>query len=653
MHFFFEDMIGLAAAIPLAVLLILVPGFGIASLLERAEILPKDRNSTAWSLVLGAVLLPAVDALLLRWLGMPSVLLLHAVLAAVGFRAVLQAAGRLPLRWWGAIAGCWLLAAWANVDFDWSGRLYQPLMVIDGVKHAAVIGALASGGVPLHDPFFARPGAAGYYYYFYIAPALIHWIGGTLIDSRAAFAAATFATFLAFAAMLILLADAARLIPDGARRRFLGVAVFLCCLSGLDVIGGLWIWMRTGEIIAQLDWWSEEVRWTLTSILLVPHHIVAVIAVYAGCLLISPAERSGVAMRAGLAGLAFATAFGCSVWIAVAAAPILALWWLYERTQLGTRAMWALPLSGMTALIVSILQIVDIEVGRAASGVPLEFYMRPLGPIRVLPNSIGEWIVHLAVTPGGYLLEFGIFALGAIAFFARGRFAESRSTPIGRLLLVSAPVALLLVTFLRSALLYNDFGWRAVWLAQVPAMLWTASILSSQPKLMRSPAWTAALALGMIAVVWDLTGIRLIRPYYFLTFVNQDPALDYDLRGTYAWIDRNVPRGTIVQHNPSAQPRALDFGLYNDRRVAVADSEARLFGADQRAVEARLGLLRPIFRQAMPPAELVRRASAAGAGGLLLTGADPLWRAAGGPPRGWHCDYRSPHSCVMLLGTRK
>ena len=651
MHYFFEDLTGLIAATPLAVILIVVPGFGIASLLARAALLPRDRNSTAWGLVLGPVVLPAVDALLLRWSGMAPVLLLHAGLAAVGFRPALDAARRVPARWWGVVAGCWVLAAWANVDFDWNGRLYQSLMVIDGVKHAAVISALASGGVPLHDPFFARPGVAGYYYYFYITPALLHWIGGALVDSRAAFAAGTFVTFLAFPAMLLLLADAAKLIPDGARRRFLRLTVLLCCLSGLDLIGGLWIWARTGEVIAQLDWWSEEVRWALTSILLVPHHISAVIALYSGCLLLAQPGRVGSTARSGLAGLAFATAFGCSVWVAVAALPVLALWWFYERARVGTRSMWALPLSGLAALLVSLPQIIDIRTGRAAAaGSPLEFYMRPLGPIRVLPNSLGEWILHLAVTPGGYLLEFGIFALGAIAFLARGSLTESRSTPIGRLLLVSAPVALLLVTFVRSALLYNDFGWRAVWLAQVPAMLWTASILTSQPKLLRSPAWTAALALGFVAVSWDLAGIRLIRPYYFLTFVNQDPALDYDLRGTYAWIDRTLPAGVMVQHNPSAQSRALDFGLYSDRPVPVADSEARLFGADQSAVEERLTLLRPIFERAMPASELARRAAGARAGAILLTSADPLWRAAGGPPAGWRCKYRSPHSCVMLVG---
>jgi hypothetical protein len=93
----------------------------------------------------------------------------------------------------------------------------------------------------------------------------------------------------------------------------------------------------------------------------------------------------------------------------------------------------------------------------------------------------------------------------------------------------------------------------------------------------------------------------------------------------------------------------MDFGLYSDRPVAVADGDARLFGAAEPAVASRLTLLTPIFQRPMPTSELRQRAAAAGVGGLLLTSIDPLWRSAGGPPPGWTCQYRSARSCVMLL----
>ncbi|MGE5562872.1 MAG: hypothetical protein ACM3ZV_06120 [Bacillota bacterium] len=648
MHYFFEDLTGVAAASLLALPLLVMPGFGLAALLARAGVMPASPGSrTCWGLVLGASLLPAVDALLLRWLGMPAVLALHLALAAAGIGPAVESARRVPLRWWAAVAACFAAAAWTNVDFDWNGRLYQSVIVIDGVKHAAVVGALATSGVPLHDPFFARPGISGYYYYFYIGPALLHWLGAPLVDSRAGFAAGTLATLLAFPAMLMLVAEASALVPHDRPRRFFALVALLCCVSGLDLIPGLWLWAIGGHPYAQLDWWSEEVRWALTSVLWVPHHLTAVIAVFVACLLLL--APGNAAARTAAAGLAFATAFGCSVWIAVAAVPILLLWWLYERLKTGTAGIWPLPLSGLVALAVSLPQIADIQSGRAPSGPPLAFYMRPLGPVRVLPHSLGEWIVHLAVTPGGYLVEFGIFALGAIVFLTRGAAGQSRATPMGRLLLVSAPVALVLVTFLRSAILYNDFGWRSIWFAQVPALLWTAAVLSTgAAEIRRSPLWAATLALGLAATLWDMAGMRFIRPAPFLTFINEHPDVDYDARGAYAWIGRNVPADVVVQHYPGYN-RGLDFGLYSDRPVAVADGEARLFGAPERQVEARMALLNPIFERPMAPSELEERAARAGAGGLLLTSADPLWRAAAGPPSSWMCRYRTRHVCVMLL----
>lgn len=651
MHFFFEDLLGLAAATPLALLLILMPGFGIARLLRRAGLMPEDDvRRTCWALVLGPALLPAIDALLVRWLGFGAMLALHLGLAAVGGRGAIDAIRRVPARWWAAIALCWVTTAWANVDFDWNGRLYQSQYVIDTVKHAAVVSSLAQHGIPLHDPFFARSGPSGYYYYFYIAPALIHWMAGAVVDSRAAFAGASFVLLLAFPAMLVLVGREAALVPEGAQRRFIAVLALLCCLSGFDLLPGLWMWFQFGHVLPDLDWWSEEVRWSLSSILFEPHHMTAVMAVFTGCLLVSGDGRPKLPLRAIAAGLAFATAFGCSVWIVVGAAPVLALWWLWERARLGTESMWTLPLSGVVALIVSLPQIEDIGVGRAPSGPPLAFFVRPVGPVRTLPHGIAQWITHLAVLPGGYLIEFGIFALGTVAFLSRGAFAESRATPIGRLLLVSAPVALLLVTFVRSAVMYNDFGWRAVWLVQVPALLWTASVLSARTEpLARSPSWSAALALGIAAMLWDMTGMRLKCPEYFAGFVNTHPAVDDEARAAYEWIDRSAPAAVLIQHDPSAGPRALDFGLYSDRPVAVADGDARLFGASETAVSSRIALLAPIFQRPMSAADLRRRAGAAGVGGILLTSIDPLWRAGGGPPRDWICEFRSPNVCVMLL----
>lgn len=651
LHYFLQDIAGYAAASFLALLLLVLPGFGLAALGRRTGLIGEhERGFTCWGLVLATALLPAIDALLLRWMGMAGVLLPHAVLATIGAPPVFRAALRMNWRWGIALAVAWLAVAWANVDVDWSGRLYQPLTAFDTVKHAIVVATLADQGVPFADPFFARPAIAGYYYYFYIGPALIHWLGMALVDSRAAFAAATFVTMLAFPAMLLLVADRAALIARGAQQRFTRLTMLLCCVSGFQILAGLVILGAMGITLRQLETWTPEVRWVLTSVLWVPHHLTALIAVFVGGLALTRPESARVPCAA-VAGVAFATAFGCSVWIAIAAAVVLATWWALERGKEDRAQAWAVPLAGVVAAFLLLAQFHDIAIGRAPGPVPLAFTVQGIGPDPGPPGSAGDALLRLALEPFAYLIQYGVFALGAFAFLTRGGLALSRSTPTGRLLLCAAVVGLLLATFVRSTIIYNDFGWRAMWFAQLPTLLWTAAALSTRTEPIRSSAlWSAALALGLATTAWDLVGLRLIREPGFktpATVVNGAPEVDYEVRGAYAWIDRTLPRKLMVQHNPGNM-RGIDFGLYSDRPVALADFQARLFGASEAAVRARLELLGPIYRRPMPLTEIQARASQAGVGAILLTSADPVWRRNGGPPRQWTCAYATQHTCLML-----
>jgi hypothetical protein len=652
LHYFTEDLTGLAAGTLLALLLLVLPGFGLVRLGDRFALSPNEPfTRTCWSLVLGPVLLPAVDALLLRYFGMAAVLVPHLAFAALGAPRGFAVLKRISFGWWLTLLAAWAVVAWANVDFDWNGKLHQSLSVFDTVKHGAVTAAIATRGVPFGDPFFARPGITGYYFYFYIGPALIRWLAFPLVDNRMAFAAATFVTLIGFPAMLLLIADRAGLIAQGMRKRFVRTVTFLCCVQGFDVLAGIVIWIGTGLTLKQLETWSPELRWALTSILWVPHHLTALIAVFAGALTLS-ARRGTPLQRSAIAALAFTTAFGCSVWVAFGAAIVLSVWWVVERDRSAAMPFWLLPLSGVIAGVLLVPQFHDLIIGRTAGPFPLALTVHGVGPDPGEPHSLFDVLKRLVLLPFAYLIQFGVFAIGAFFFWRRGGFAAMRATPVGRLLLCAFPVALLLGSFVRSTIIYNDFSWRTLWFAEVPALLWTASVLSQRTRaIWRSPVWSGAIALGVAATTWDLVGLRFVRPPYFntlLTVVNAHPEVDYDLRATYRWIDRTLPPGLIVQHNP-ADLRGIDFGLYGDRPVAIADYQARLFGADQRDVLRRGAMLKTIYIQPLPLAEVRQRALANGARAILLTSADPLWQRGNGPPSTWSCTYRAPHSCVMLL----
>lgn len=651
------DLAHYAAASLIATLLLLGPGFGIVALGVRSGLLSASNDNAPWAWVLALATLPAIDALLVRWSGMAAMLVLHLGLGIIGAPHLVRRLRNIRARWYLIALAWWAILGFAYVDVQWEGRLYQSLAVLDLVKHAIVVRTIAHDGLPLQDMFFLRPGPAGYYYYFYLGPALIHWLAREAIDARMAFVAAAFVTGIAFIQLILLAATRAALLPVERRERFVGLALLLCAASGLDVIPSALGYFANGIVPGQLDWWGEETRWALTSILWVPHHVAALVAIMVGALALvegaaEPASMQRRLAATGIAGLAFATAFGSSIWIALVAAAILPLWWLAGLRRPAMPSLWMLPASAAVALVLVLPQLHDLIVGRVAAAFPLALYVRPFGQATAGLPSAGQALVALAMLPATLAIEFGLFALGAAAFVASGRARVSWANPVGRLFLIAALVSLVAACFIRSTVINNDFGWRAIWFAQFTTLAWTAALMTEDRDWLRGSAVRiAALLIGLSATAYDVIALRLIRRGHVTTqmgFINAHPEIDAALRQAYIEMDRTVPTTAIVQHNP-AERRVFDFGLYGHHRVTVADGEAQLFGADPGAVAARVARLAPLFERAMPFEEVRTLARAQGIDMLVLTQRDPVWQSNGGAPKDWPCRLRSRQVCIAAV----
>ncbi|KMS57350.1 hypothetical protein V473_03775 [Sphingobium cupriresistens LL01] len=650
---FAADIIGLALGLLLGIGWLLLPGVGIASLFDRFGVdCGRGWDRLSWALLLAVTLLPAIDALLVRVGGMALMACLHGALALI---ALMQ-----PRQFMPAGRSGWMLAApfimlWAIVvafvfvDFSVGGTLNQSLLDLDLVKHAAVTGAIAREGLPFADPFFARPGFVGYYYYFYLWPAALLWSGGGVIDARMAFAAADFWAGLALIALLWRIAVDARLIRIGRERAFLNLLLLFCVTSGADLLMMVVRLIASGKIEAQSDWWNTEIVFALRSTLWVPHHMTAMIAAWGAFLLLARAQHCATSARwvlAGAAGLGIATCFGSSVWIMITAAPILVGWGVLALR----RREPLLPVAGLVALVAASVQLSDLLSYRHDSGLPIAFAVRPFTVL--LPEG-GGWIwLHLALLPFNYAMEFGIFLWGTIGWLRSRRF--DRREPVQMLLLASAACSLLIASFLKSTIINNDLAWRSIWFAQCAAMLWTAAWLQGPTPTLRGQPLTfrLLLALGIAAVVWDVVGLRLIRPPWFRTSFSElisPRADDDDQRRVYERAARLLPANAVIQHNPALHRRIFNFGLYGVQRTGVADREANLFGASQDAVQRRIARLRPIFETALNPQDMRRRAQAEGIDHLLFASVDPIWRADGGPPVGLRCRIREPLACLVSV----
>lgn len=646
------DSIGLLAALLLGIVWLLLPGAGIARLFGHIGMdCGAGWERTGWSLLLAIAILPALDALLIRGFGMAGMAVLHAALAlyALPHIAALIPKGRAGWALAAPLAALWAgIVAFDFVDFSAGGALNQSLLDLDLVKHAAITAAIAREGLPFADPFFARPGFVGYYYYFYLWPAAFHWSNSGFISARMAFAAADFWAGLAFVALLWRVAADARLIRPDRTRMFMGLLLLFCFTSGADLLMMALRVIVTGKVEAQTDWWNTEIVFALRSTLWVPHHMSAMIAAWCGFLLLVRAQAASHMTRwmlAGAAGLSIATCFGSSVWMMLTAAPVLIGW--------GVIALWrrdpVLPIAGGVALLAALLQLSDLMAYRNDSAMPVALSVRPFTVL--LPEG-GQWTwLHLVLLPFNYAIEFGIFLWGTIAWWRSRTF--DRREPVQWLLFASTVTALLVASFLKSTIINNDLAWRSIWFAQFAAILWTAAWLQDAGKLRRQPlTFHLLLLLGVAAVLWDITGLRLIRPPYFRTSFSEliSPRVDDDdQRRIYEKAALLFPADDVIQHNPALHRRIFNFGLYGVQRTGVADREANLFGASPQAVQQRIALLRPIFERPLPMPDIRRRAEAAGIDHLLFASADPLWRKTGGPPSGLHCRIREALACLVSV----
>ncbi|HJT41772.1 MAG TPA: hypothetical protein VJ762_15690 [Sphingobium sp.] len=649
MSYMFQDLMGLALATLLAPLVLYLPGLGLVRLLNRVGLAVESYwQRIGWAMLLGLALLPVFDILMIRALGMPGLVLLNMPLAVLGLplfkdRPARSLAGptALALIWW-------FICAWSFVDFDIDGRLYQSLIVLDMVKHAAVIEQIVRQGIPFSDPFFAREGIAGYYHYFYAWPAAVRWIGGAAISARMAFSATAFWTGAGIIALLWRVAADAAFIRPGRGRRLLMLAIPLCFVAGADLLFMLLRYLVVGRIEPELDSWNTEIRTLGTSVLWVPHHVAAMIAAWTGMLLAARAQSSERYAKAALAlaaGAAFATMFGESVWIALTIAPMLAVWACIRLT----RRDLTLVIAGCVALLLSLPQLHDMLVGRAPERFPIAFGVR-IFTVIFAENSLTAQIWCLLLLPLNYGLEFGLCGLGAYLYWRTRRRPKDEGLLVRQLLLWSTVTSLLVASFVKSVIINNDLGWRAVLFAVMAVLVWTLRLAQSVPSLRKlHPLALALLILGSVGTAWDLFGLRLIRPPLFPVRpieVNNSPPIAYALRAAYGWADEHLQPGTVLQHNPAITLRVLDFGLYGSHWPAVADEQANLFGAGAQATAQRMAALKPLFNGSLAPDEMMRRAREERVDYLLFTMRDPVWRKQDGPPRTLRCVYRTPLLCI-------
>jgi hypothetical protein len=648
----------LLAATALVGFLLLLPGAAIATFTGWLGVKELAR-SYHWgaALLFSFAILPALLSLIARLVNLDTAVATLVALALLGIPAVTKME-RPPFSAVCGLLVCAVVVGFELGDFRSGGKLYHSTFALDMVKHVATVNSILSWGLPLTDPFVSRAQPAGYYYFFYIVAAMPVRLTMGVLDVRAAVGALAVFDGAALLALAILLWQKCKLGPPAsANVVFLLIALLLC--GNLDIVANLPSAIASRIWPIEIEWWNEQVLpWTF-SLFWVPHHVLALIAGVFGLLLIS--ERPGTA-SAIAGGIAFASCAGASVWVGLAVA-LTALFWLVSLL-IRRELRLALPLAaaGCLACLLLVPLIFDLVHGRADEGSPIALGIRSFYALDgLVPPGLGRSVLNLILLPVNYFIEFGVFSIGAVIFLFLRDMRSAPKTEAARILGYAAAAGLLLGTFTRSTILNNDLGWRVVLLPQLAFLIWTAAVILARNgkfKIAECRQWPGAMGLllmiGYAGNVYELVSARaypfLVPNVAYVPRAVLNPEVDDELASAYSWANSHVPRDAILQHNPVSDLRVLDFGLYGRNRVAVADSEATLYGAPRSEVDARLAAIGPIFTTKLSPAEVRDRALVYGIDVFVVSSADPVWS----DQRDWVWStpvvFASPH--VRLIATR-
>jgi len=511
------------------------------------------------------------------------------------------------------------------VDLQIGDKLYPPIEAYDHSVRTAMTAAIARH-IPPNNPFFANAAAPLRYHYLWLLFCSLPMKVFHLSPRYVVYSGVVWCGLGLMCVIALGLKFLMRVQTAIERKTLLGVG--LLCVTGLDILPTLYLGIRGRSWLSDMEWWNEtQITSWAASLLWVPHHVAALIACFVAFLLLrhqADANRRWATGPVIVAGMAFASAAGMSVYVTFTFVVAVALWLLalVARKDWLEAAMFVS--AGVVALLWALSYLSSLR-GPASGAAFVEFALRPFPLGLYFAQRIG---IHLrtqfAVTvanaillPINYGLELGFFlAFGVLRLrqLVRGR-VEASANELAAWTLVMT--SFLIGTFLRSSTIgSNDLGWRCFLPAQLILLLWGAMLVDDwwfhRSSVAPQPAphpWdrgvlATLLILGILGTAYEVFMLRMFPVLYdrgALTgpsWVDPDRQFGkrtYALRSAYEVLDAQLPPPAVVQSNPSKEDPILHM-LYSGHDSAAGNGECgTTFGGDPGLCALRLQKIAGLF----------------------------------------------------------
>lgn len=487
-----------------------------------------------------------------------------------------------------------VFVAYSLVDIHWGDQLYFSVVSFDQASRVSVIDAMTRTGVPPINPsyFPGTPTLLTFLYYFwYILASLVDILGGSIVDARAALNASSAWSGLGLIAAIAFYLRVRNVNLGRAVWRSARIGASLLAVSGLDILPTMIIMLGVRRIYGTVEGWNLQMQiptWN-SSILWAPHHIAAMVACFTAILLVlsareKPLRRKMILMT--IAGMAFASSFGLSIWVTFLFGVFWAVWVFALFIQKTDRSL-IVPMifCGVVAVLLAGSFILGLLQPQGEGGATQPTVIFDVRTLYLLEGFVVDWpplarsLLMLALLPLNYFLELGFFIVAGYFWVKSKNKTEIISNPFYLVEILLMSVVLLIGSTLRSTIANNDLGWR-VWLpGQFILLIWGVDVIltlfstktaSDSPKPDSVKRKNLALTLLLLGVLTSSVDALFLRVTWPLRVGVEEGRRGYSARLAYDFIRDHIPADAITQNNP------LNFvdrpsGLYGTHQMVIAD----------------------------------------------------------------------------------
>jgi hypothetical protein len=596
-NFMLQDLLGSLLAVLAFTFVFYTPGYVVAFAMDLYSFRKMGfAERSLWAIAASFCVTPIFAHLVGRGAGVSGICWLLIALAISSLLLLLRRSeGSTWSRhdqWFTALVvlGWTAFALLMLVDLQVGHKLYFSTVLADQSYRVAFTDTVMRTGVPPANPLYygGSPGPMRYYYFWYVLCGAVAKMAH--VSARQSFIASSI--WAGFGLLVTIKLYARHFFHWGRRQTW--IALGLLFVMGADLVPSLGNAILQRSLNGDIEWWSvDPIDGWPDSLLWVPHHVASVFCCLIAFLLLRRTTEEPLGKKfwpVVLAGVAFASAFGLSIWVAFGFALLMCAWLLWIAVKrhpdfrgLLLRVMCAGLLSAalLTPFLVELASSLAHTASSSSTNTPAHTHMFSLSVRKIIdsglltdlplftalnrshPVLLDQALRILLLLPG-LAMELGLYgAVLVLLLLAQHRKTlpadDARDTA-----LFFTISGLAMTLFLSSSVINNnDFGYRAVMLPQFFLLLLTADVLGSwsnpesAPVIAATPARRRLLySLLALGVAGSVYGSCLLRLWLPLVATNAQsgfgplPQEAFEIRQAFVVLDRVAPKDAVVAFRP-------------------------------------------------------------------------------------------------------